>query len=868
MDIGAMKKTNKENENRSKPLTYISLFSNAGIGCYGFKQENFECVATNELLPERLKIQKFNRKCKYESGYILGDITLQETKKRIKEEIQYWKKEQKITDIDVIIATPPCQGMSVANLKKKNELNRNSLVVEAIDMVKEIKPKFFIFENVRGFLKAQCIDNNGALQSIGTAIELNLSRYNILQTVIDFKFYGNPSQRTRALVIGTRKDLCDITPYDLFPTCQEPITVLDAIGHLKSLSHMGDIDESDIFHNFRPYPKHMLAWIDGLREGESAFDNKDIKKKPHQIIDGRIIINKQKNGDKYRRCYWDKPGYCIHTRNDLFASQMTIHPCDNRVFSIRELMILMSIPYDFRWSDKSLEDLNKLPLEEKKQFLKKEELNIRRTIGESVPTIIFKRIAANIKNVTAKTIIAEKDARKIILKHKLDNFDNLYSFIETNLTQRGWQELLKISELANSSRLDNAAYYTSQDICFSMINDLPAFEKQDTICILEPSVGLGSFIPLLLKKFANKNKIIIDVIDIDPNSIKLLKLLLKKIIIPHNCKINFINDDFLLRNIKRSDVPHNFCSKLPTYKKYDIVIGNPPFKKITRSSDRYYQYKQAAYNQHTSNICGYFVEKSMSVGKIVSLIVPKTLMSAPEFNKTRELMNGYILCKLCDYGEKAFNIKIETVSFIINTIKPKKYKPIDTKVDSYITNSVKYIPQSFICDERYPYWLLYRDGYFDSVAQKLNFDIFTAFRDRQITNALLKKQGKYRVLKSRNIGEGVILDKENYDSYIDKIDTLSIRKFLNKEKSVLIPNLTYFPRACFLPRDTIADGSVAIAVPKNGDNITKEDLTYYSTDEFRKFYAIARNLASRTMNIDSNSIFFFGKLKQYVSNNK
>ena len=52
---------------KNKP-TYISLFSSAGVGCYGFKQEGFECIATNELLEKRLNIQKLNKKCKFESG--------------------------------------------------------------------------------------------------------------------------------------------------------------------------------------------------------------------------------------------------------------------------------------------------------------------------------------------------------------------------------------------------------------------------------------------------------------------------------------------------------------------------------------------------------------------------------------------------------------------------------------------------------------------------------------------------------------------------------------------------------------------------------------------------------------------------------
>ena len=64
----------------NKPLTYISLFSSAGVGCFGFKQNGFECIATNEILTKRLKIQAFNNKCKYDTGYLDGDISTKEIK--------------------------------------------------------------------------------------------------------------------------------------------------------------------------------------------------------------------------------------------------------------------------------------------------------------------------------------------------------------------------------------------------------------------------------------------------------------------------------------------------------------------------------------------------------------------------------------------------------------------------------------------------------------------------------------------------------------------------------------------------------------------------------------------------------------------
>ena len=116
-------------------LTYISLFSSAGVGCFGFKKEGYNCIATNELLEKRMEIQRINNKGKYQTGYILGDIKNDETKEKIYNEIKIWNDK-----VDVIIATPPCQGMSVANLKKnKNDIYRNSLIVETIEIINVIK---------------------------------------------------------------------------------------------------------------------------------------------------------------------------------------------------------------------------------------------------------------------------------------------------------------------------------------------------------------------------------------------------------------------------------------------------------------------------------------------------------------------------------------------------------------------------------------------------------------------------------------------------------------------------------------------------------------------------------------------------------
>ncbi|MDY0161252.1 MAG: DNA cytosine methyltransferase, partial [Bacteroidales bacterium] len=655
-----------------KPLTYISLFSSAGVGCYGFKQNGFECIATNELLTKRLKIQAFNEKCKYESGYISGDITKKEVRQQLLKELDFWKKKHKIKTPDVLIATPPCQGMSVANHKKNDEKSRNSLVVESIKLTKKILPKYFVFENVRAFLNTTCTDIDEIDKPINEAIKYNLGgNYNILSKIVNFKEYGSNSSRTRTLVIGVRKDIPNITPYDLFPKKQEARTLNQLIGNLPSLKEMGEVS-NDIFHSYREFDQRMLPWIENLKEGQSAFENTEPTRIPHRIINGEIVYNKSKNGDKYARWYWDKEGPCVHTRNDILASQNTVLPSDNRVFSIRELMRMMSIPESFEWSHIKTKELNKLSELEKKAFLKKEELNIRHCLGEAVPTEVFKSIASNIKKVNSNESLSISQIKSLEKEFKLNQTDNMVGFIKSNFEKYSLDNIFLIAEHSNSERLNTSAYFTRKDIAYSVIKNLPQLKKKKRIRILEPSVGVGNFIPLLFEKYENKEEVILDLCDLDSNSLQILKTILSKIKIPENFKINFKHIDFLRWNCKT---------------KYDIVVGNPPYGKVTKNKELLDLYKFGAFNSNTNNIFSFFIEKSLRLGNFVSLIVPKSLLNAPEFDKTRALLKKHDLQKICDYGEKAFKgVKIETVSFLCASSNSSNDKVIIRQDSSYKCN--------------------------------------------------------------------------------------------------------------------------------------------------------------------------------------
>lgn len=823
---------------KDKTLTYISLFSSAGVGCYGFKKANFKCVATNELITRRLNVQKINNKCEFDSGYINGDITLSETKELIFEEINKWNKLGN-DKIDVLIATPPCQGMSVANQKKNNDdIIRNSLVVESIKMISKIEPRFFIFENVSAFMKTGCTSPSGEIKEIETVIKEELgNHYDITSRILNFKNYGSNSSRTRTIVIGVHKSLSNfISPIELYPNYQKEKTLKEVIGNLSPLN-WNEFDENDFYHQFRIYPEHMRDWIHNLKEGQGAFDNKDPLKRPHKLLNGVIIPHKEKNSDKYTRQYWGKVAPCIHTRNDQLASQNTIHPSEDRVFSIRELMKLMSIPDDFKWIDMTLEELNKLSDIEKRKLLKKEEINIRQSIGEAVPTEIFYRIANNISDFLNKTHLKDTEILKI-------KTNNLLEFIDKNPMNLGISTLSKLAELFNNKRETNSAYFTDKFLIHKIIDKLPDTDKNE-IHILEPSVGVGNFLPLLIKKYEDK-KIILDICDIDETSLEITKLLLNKFKF-NNVKINYICDDFLNHQFK---------------KRYFLVIGNPPFTKLKKNEVKEYLCNNI--NQNTTNLFEFFLEKAMKISDYVVMITPKNILNTSEFTETRKYLEMFKIDYIIDFGEQGFkNVLIETICLFINT----KSKPKNTTVISTTLNKEIIQKQNYICDNKLPYWIIYRDDIFDKLFNSMEFNLFDVFRDRQITNSntsLKKEKDFIRVLKSRNITDlGEIIDIENYNSYIDKniLKDLSVYQYMNNETIYLTPNMTYKPRVIKNIKDVVVNGSIAILIPKENIILSKEDMDYYSSDEYRNFYKIARNYQTRSLNIDNTSVYWFGKRK-------
>lgn len=434
---------------------------------------------------------------------------------------------------------------------------------------------------------------------------------------------------------------------------------------------------------------------------------------------------------------------------------------------------------------------------------------------------------------------------KIISDNALYHREDVKKFIEMNSENLSLTELSRIAELVNNGRVETSAYYTDETVLEEIYKYLPEINKEE-IRVLEPSVGVGNFLQLIIDKYSNAKKLIIEVNDIDEKSLDLLKLLNKYREIPKNVEIIYHNEDYLGQL-------NSFSTE-----KYDLVIGNPPFSKINRKSGLEI-YSSLFDDKYSKNLASFFIQKSICIGEHVVMVMPKYFLNTQDFKHARDIVAQNKIDYILDFGEKGFQgVLIETITLVLNTTA----KSDTTTCISLSKNIENTLNQKKLTDNMYPSWLLYRNDFFESIASKMKFGVFSVFRDRQLTNSNMKKSGEVRVLKSRNIlrdGSGIESIK-NYDCFLnfDDVQKYTVGKYLKRDDVFLAPNMTYYPRVIRKPKDTLVNGSVAILEPKNDIEITDEHLSFLCSKHFEKFYAIARNYSTRSLNIDANSVYFFG----------
>ena len=174
-------------------MKVLSLFANVGFGEYYFHDSDIDVVVANELLDDRVEF--YNKLNSNTHDVIAGDITKQSIKKQIIETCSSHGK------IDLIMATPPCQGMSIANAQKDRSDPRNTLVVHAMDVFKKLEPDYMLIENVPQMGKTYINYKNKPVNILDFITSQLPDGFQCACQVLNAKNFGTPQSRSRSICL-------------------------------------------------------------------------------------------------------------------------------------------------------------------------------------------------------------------------------------------------------------------------------------------------------------------------------------------------------------------------------------------------------------------------------------------------------------------------------------------------------------------------------------------------------------------------------------------------------------------------------------------------------------------------------------------
>lgn len=183
-------------------MPVISLFTGAGGMDLGLEAAGFCSLVQHEWMEAACQTLIANRPRAFRhAALIQGDIRKTPTSMLLAE------AGLRVGEAHVVAGGPPCQGFSTANKNavKHQADSRNDLVFEYLRVVDEAKPRFFIMENVPGFVRF----NGGEYLKAFLAAAHN-AYYELVYGLADAVEYGVPQYRCRFLCMGTRRDQWEI----------------------------------------------------------------------------------------------------------------------------------------------------------------------------------------------------------------------------------------------------------------------------------------------------------------------------------------------------------------------------------------------------------------------------------------------------------------------------------------------------------------------------------------------------------------------------------------------------------------------------------------------------------------------------------
>jgi DNA (cytosine-5)-methyltransferase 1 len=372
----------------------IDLFAGAGGLSLGFEQAGFDVAAAIDVDPIHCAAHEYNFPLAFSICSDIAGLT--------GEDIRHRAKLEKI-DIDVVFGGAPCQGFSLIG-KRVLDDPRNGLVAHFIRLVLELRPKYCVFENVKGLTL-------GKHSAILTEMIENLqnSGYNVLlpYRVLNAANYNVPQDRRRLFLVAARFGM----PLPHYPLPRyENVTVGDAIEDLPDADDFEELKTQDcVFAKWETrslYAKLLRGLDTDINDFsyERVFDRNcltsSLRTEHTERSKKRFIATESGKTEpisRFRKLALD--GLCNTLRagtdsaRGAFTSPRPIHPSLPRVVTVREAARLHSYPDWFRFHTTKWHGF--------------------RQIGNSVPPHLGRAVAAQI--IEALGVIPKKPQQSLKL---------------------------------------------------------------------------------------------------------------------------------------------------------------------------------------------------------------------------------------------------------------------------------------------------------------------------------------------------------------------------------------------------------------------------------------------------------------------
>ena len=356
-------------------LSCIDLFSGAGGMAEGFRQAGFKVLSANDADPASTETFRYNFP---ETRFIKGPIELLQPENLIN------GHSIGEGEIDCVIGGPPCQAFSINNHRRSAEDDRAGLFRDYVRIVKALKPRTLVMENVPGILS---IDNGAVVKEIEES--LAALGYQSKTRVLYAEEYGVPQERRRVFITATRLGWDDsLIPDGTYGPRPKPsehsgsfihrwrrcegmtyghmnsLTVGAAIGDLPEIENGGGSDKMKFGrppttqlqnllrgkaeyvynHRTRCLSENMMKRIQEVPEGGSWRDL------PWDLLTaGMKRANRNSHTKRYGRPRTRSRSCTILTKCDPHWGSY-IHPTQNRTLSVRETARLQSFPDRFWFS--------------------------------------------------------------------------------------------------------------------------------------------------------------------------------------------------------------------------------------------------------------------------------------------------------------------------------------------------------------------------------------------------------------------------------------------------------------------------------------------------------------------------------------